>query len=219
MRVDIRDIQTPYEFRLPNGRVLFKIEEAVLSHERFSGPMGSEITRVNFERGDGVGVLLYDEAERAVILVEQFRFPVHRREGASPEGNAWLLEIVAGIKDGDGPSVARKEVLEETGYELSHPPEHLSTFYLSPGGSSEQMELYLARVRKSPGGPHHGGVASEGEDIRVHALPLDKAIEQVSDGRIRDAKTIVALLMLRQRDLGRKQGGSIAERVDDQGER
>jgi ADP-ribose pyrophosphatase len=195
MRVDIRETLTPYEFRLPGGRVLFKIEEATLAHEQFSGAMGPEVTRVNFERGDGVGVLLFDEGEEAVVLVEQFRFPVHQRE----KENGWLLEIVAGIKDGDGPSVARKEVLEETGYELSGEPEHLTTFYLSPGGSSERMKLFLVPVQETENMGAYGGVESEAEDIRVHTLSLQDALARVEDGRIRDGKTIVALLMLERR--------------------
>ena len=142
-----------------------------------------------------MGVLLFDESEEIVILVEQFRFPVHQRE----KENGWLLEIVAGIKDGDGPAVARKEVLEETGYELSREPEHLTTFYLSPGGSSERMELFLASVKKTESIEEHGGLESEAEDIRVHTLSLRDALARVEDGRICDGKTIVALLMLQKR--------------------
>lgn len=194
MDVHIKQLRTPYEFRLPNGPVLFKVEEADLSHEQFDGRMGPDITRVNFERGDGIGVLLYDPDARAVVLVEQFRFPVYRRDAS----NGWLTEIVAGMKDDDGPSVARKEVLEETGYELRGDPEWLSSFYLSPGGTSERMELYLAHVRKS-GLSTHGGAEHEGEDIRVHTVPLDDAIKQVESGEILDAKTIVALLMLERK--------------------
>ena len=203
MRVDIREIRIPYEFRLPSGRVLFKVEEATLAHEQFSGAMGPVVTRVNFERGDGVGVLLFDESEEAVVLVEQFRFPVHQREKDLSTENGWLLEIVAGIKDGDGPAVASREVLEETGYQLSRAPEHLATFYLSPGGTSERMELFLATVQKSGSLDDHGGIESEAEDIRVHTLPLRDALKRVDDGRIRDAKTIIALLKLERQIVGK----------------
>ena len=200
MHVTVHEIRTQYEFRLPNGHVLFRVEEASLAHEQFSGAMSSDIVRVNFERGDGVGVLLYDETEDAVVLVEQFRFPVHQREKSNPDlENGWLMEIVAGIKDDNGPAVARREVLEETGYVLSAAPEHLSTCYLSPGGTSERLEIYLAPVQKSEVSPRHGGLESESEDIRIHALGLREALDRVADGRIRDAKTIIGLLMLERR--------------------
>jgi hypothetical protein len=78
MRVEIKSRTIPYQFTLPNGHVLFKIEEATLAHETFTGGMTSEITRVNFERGDGVGVLLYAQDTDEVVLIEQFRHrPAH----------------------------------------------------------------------------------------------------------------------------------------------
>lgn len=203
MKVEIKSLRTPYEFRLPNGRVLFKMEEAVLSHERFDGEMSPDITRVNFERGDGVGVILYADDTDEVVLIEQFRYPVY---ASCPEnrreGKGWLLEIVAGIKDGEGHIVAQRELLEETGHELTEPPEHLTTFFASPGGTSERLELYLAHVRRAEGVQKHAGLASEAEDIRTHIVPFPEALRMVADGRIQDGKTILALFMLKDR-LGR----------------
>ena len=69
MKVNVKEISIPYEFKLPSGHVLFRVEEARLSYEQFDGSMGSEVTRVNFERGDAVGVLLYAEETGEVILV------------------------------------------------------------------------------------------------------------------------------------------------------
>ncbi|MBT3602407.1 MAG: NUDIX hydrolase [Candidatus Latescibacteria bacterium] len=198
MQVEIRSIETPYQFTLPNGHVLFKIEEATLSHETFKGGMTPEITRINFERGDGVGVLLYAEEKDEVVLVEQFRYPVYASRSINDDcPTGWLLEIVAGIKDGEGHRVARRELLEETGFELTKDLEHLTTFYLSPGGSSEQMELYLAHVKKADGIQPHTGLQSETEDIRTHTLPFSQALQMIKDGRIRDAKTMIALMLLR----------------------
>ena len=102
MKVNVKGISIPYEFKLPSGHVLFRVEEARLSYEQFDGSMGSEVTRVNFERGDAVGVLLYAEETGEVILVEQFRYPVY----ASNRKKGWTLEIVAGIKDDEGQAVA-----------------------------------------------------------------------------------------------------------------
>ncbi len=203
MKVEIRRVQTPYEYAIPNGRVLFRIEEAVLSHERFDGTMSSELTRVNFERGDGVGVLLYASDTDELVLVEQFRYPVYASDPANaPTGRGWLLEIVAGIKDAEGRVVAQRELLEETGCEVSDSLEHLTTFYASPGGSSERIELYLARVKRAHGIRERAGLSSESEDIRPRIISFPDALAMVQDGRIQDAKTLVALLMLKDR-LGR----------------
>jgi len=197
IRIEIKALILPCQFILPNGHVLFKIEEATLAHETFAGGMTPNITRVNYERGDGVGVLLYAQDTDEVVLIEQFRYPVHAsRSEPDSDRKGWLLEIVAGIKDADGQAVARRELFEETGFALAGPLERLATFYLSPGGCSEQMELYLARIKKADGVKAHTGLKSEAEDIRTHVIPRTKALAMIADGRIKDAKTIIALLML-----------------------
>ena len=200
MKVNIKSVLVPYRFTLPNGHVLFQVEEAVFSHEKFSGEMTPDITRVNFERGDGVGVLLYADDTDDVVLIEQFRYPVYAsRSEPRSEKKGWLLEIVAGIKDAEGHVVAQRELLEETGFELTESLDHLTTFYLSPGGCSERLELYLAHVRKTDGVQTHTGLASETEDIRTHVIPFPDALDMARDGRIQDAKTIAALFLLKER--------------------
>ena len=195
MKVNVKQKRIPYEFRLPNGKVLFRIEEAVLSHERFDSKMTPDITRVNFNRGDGIAVLLYTEETNEVVLVEQFRYPIYSSGGKG----GWILEVVAGVKDGASETVAQQEILEETGYRLTGKLEHMTTFYVSPGGTSERIELYLAKVGRIDGIHPQGGVTGDGEDIRTHVVPLDEALRMVADGRIVDGKTVVGLLMLREK--------------------
>ena len=102
---------------------LFRIVEASLRYRRSDGRLTKTVMRVNFERGDAVGVLLYDPHQDAVILVRQFRYPVYA--GLSDEERrgerarqAWILEVVAGITEsGESPAqVARRELLDEAGY-------------------------------------------------------------------------------------------------------
>lgn len=173
----------------------FKIERAVVRYERFDGRMSDPITRYCFERGDSVGVLLYNPKSDSVVLVEQFRYPAYVRGGPG-----WILEIVAGIRDkGDSIRVAKSEALEEAGYEMER-LEKLSSFYLSPGGSSERMDLYLGYVSKPS--QEGGGVREEGEEIRIVELPLEEALRMIERGEICDAKTILALLWLYRRKVG-----------------
>jgi len=100
---------------------IFRIVRAVLRYTTFSGTWSEPIQRINFERGESVGILLYDPKRDAVVLVRQFRYPVYaslseedRRDSA---WKAWLLEIVAGVKEPDlgVAHVANKELLEEAG--------------------------------------------------------------------------------------------------------
>ena len=204
MKVEIKKTEVPYEHRFPDGRVFFRVEKATLSHERFDGSMSPDISRTNFNRGDGVGVILYSEEDEEVVLVEQFRYPVYAGYPENKrDGKGWILEIVSGIKDADGQAVARRELFEETGYSLKGPLEHLSTFYVSPGGTSERIEMYLARVKKAEGILKEAGIPSEAEDIRTHVVPFERALKMIDEGEIVDGKTIIALLMLKDR-VGKK---------------
>jgi len=169
----------------------FKIDKVVLQYEEFTGEMSPEITRLNFNRGDAVAVLLYDKGKDSVILVKQFRYPAYVNNGPG-----WLLEIVAGMIDNgrDAVSVARSELMEEAGYEVDD-LKFVCHFYVSPGGSSERIYLYVGYGhRKVTDG---GGKESEHEDIQVVELPLSKALEMIKTGEICDSKTIIALQWLK----------------------
>lgn len=191
MRVEVKEKRREYDG-------VFKLDRAVLRCERYDGRMGATVTRLVFERGDSAAVLLYDSSRDSVILVEQFRYPAYTRE----EGNGWLLEIVAGAVDRNRTpeAVARAELVEEAGCSVQE-LEHVATFYPSPGACSERMYLYLGSVSAPIQERSGGGELDEGEDIRVHQMPLDEALRLVRRGVIRDAKTIIALqhLALRRR--------------------
>jgi ADP-ribose pyrophosphatase len=193
--VKILDLEEDYSFR-----GMFRVIRARLQYQRFDGHMSEEITRINFERGDSVGVLLYDPAEDVVVLTRQFRYPVYTRiepeiieKGGAKQ--AWLLEIVAGIID-PGHSVveaASREVLEEAGYEVQGDFRPVATIYPSPGWTSERMHIFLGFVDQKDQLDAGGGIPSEGEDIQVEILPFQDSMKMIARGEISDAKTIVAL--------------------------
>lgn len=188
---------------------LFRIIRTRLQYRRFDGRMSDPVTRINFERGDSVGVLLYDPQDDAVVLVRQFRYPVYAsldpdERGGDGARQAWLLEIVAGVVD-EGRTVkevANKELLEEAGYEVRGDLQPIATIYPSPGGTSERMHLFLGEVDHRQRIGKGGGVVAEGEDTQVVVLPFGKAMNMVADGEIRDAKTIIALQHLALSKIG-----------------
>ncbi len=60
-------------------------------------------------------ILLYDPQRDAVILVRQFRLPAY----LGGQGG-WLIEVPAGLLDGEEPEEAiRREAMEETGYRVA----------------------------------------------------------------------------------------------------
>lgn len=169
----------------------YRLDRVHLKHRLFAGSMGPSISRELFVRPDAVCVLPYDPHTDSVVLVEQFRIGAMDK---SPE--PWLLEIVAGLIDTDEQpeAVARREAREEADLEL-HELIPVMTYYPSPGGSDERVYLYVGRCStQGVGGVF--GVAEEGEDIRVHAWPLDAALQALQDGRIDNAASIIALQWL-----------------------
>ena len=169
----------------------FKIEAAMVQYERFDGHMSPPVRRLNFVRGDSVAAVLYDERGGSVILVNQFKYPT------CTHGSGWITELVAGtVSDDEDPASAiRREILEEAGYRVDS-LELLTTFYVSPGGSSERVWLYLALVDATSKIGAGGGIPSEGEDIEVIEMSLPETWQAVQQGRIVDAKTVVGLMWL-----------------------
>ncbi len=129
-----------------------------------------------------------------MILVNQFRYATLSR------GGGWMTECVAGLIDaGEAPEVAiRREILEEAGYEIEK-LERISCFYPTPGITSERIILFYAETRGDGPVAKGGGLAEEGEDIKVLELPLEEALRQVESGEIADAKTIIGLMWLREK--------------------
>ena len=172
----------------------FKIEEAYLYFEQFNGQMSPLVRRLIFERGDSVAALIFNLTTQRLILVNQFKYPTYEK------GPGWITETVAGmIGKNESPETAvRREVLEETGYQVSH-LEPISTFYVSPGGTSERIILYYTEVINENKIEKGGGAASENEDITNVELSLDEAISQIEQGKLVDAKTIIGILWLQNR--------------------
>src|SRR5690349_7125731 len=155
--------------------------------------MSPALSREVFERGRAVAVLLYDAAADAVVLVEQFRLPAHL--AGFP---AWQLEVVAGIVDRPGesePDVARREVEEEAGLAIIGEPLPIHRFLTSPGGTTESIDLFCARVdARGASGIH--GLADEDEDIRVVVMSYREAMRRLRRDAIANAFAIIALYWL-----------------------
>ena len=171
---------------------VFKVEEVYLRHEKFNGEMSEIVRRISLDRGDSVAVIIFNLDTSKIILVNQFRYPSYKT------GHGWPIESIAGIVDPDEApeEAARREVQEETGLNIST-IEHISTFYPSPGGSSEQIHLYYSEVSgESANYMGTGGLVSEGEDIRAEELSLEDALLKIKSGEIIDAKTIIGIYWL-----------------------
>jgi ADP-ribose pyrophosphatase len=187
-RVEILNIREVFQ------KFIFKIEETRLRYERFDGTMTGELTRLNFNRGDSTAAIVHHKKQDTVVLVEQFRYSTYDK------GPGWTLELPAGVIEPDldpDPAVTmRREIEEEIGYTVES-LRLLNKFYLSPGGSSERIFLYYTSVTPKNKTKKGGGLAHEGEDIRLVSLKVDDALRKMDSGEIVDAKTIIGLQWLR----------------------
>jgi len=168
----------------------FSVDRHTVEHDCFEGPP-QRVVRENMERGDAVAVVLYDEANDAVLLIEQFRIgPAVRQD------NPWLIEIVAGMVEAgeDIEATARRECIEEAGYAADN-LQYLGQYYVSPGGTSERITLYLAHVNQHQPVGEGGGVADEHEDIRRFWCPRSTAMQWVAEGKVNSGAPMLALLL------------------------
>ncbi len=169
----------------------FAINRYTVRHRLFGGGWSAPMQRELFERGNAAGVLLYDPQLDQVGVVEQFRIGAHRQSG-SP----WQFEVVAGVveRGESAEQVARRETLEEAGLALAalHP---IANYLVSAGGSDEQMALYCGVCDLSGGGGLFG-LAGEHEDIKLHCLSYQAAIEALNAGQFNNAALTMALFWL-----------------------
>src|SRR5438445_9558137 len=102
-----------------------------------------------------------------ILIAEQVRGPVNARVIAFPAG-------LVGDEEGheDAAEIAKKELLEETGYGCAR-VERLTSGPTSPGITSETVAFYAASGLEQRGSG--GGVG--GEDITVHGIPRDAVLD------------------------------------------
>lgn len=154
------------------------------------------IVRQVYDRGDGVAVLPYDPDRGTVLLVRQFRMPVFLHGG-----DGQLTEACAGKLDDLDPEAAiRAELEEELGYAVRD-LEPVFEMYMSPGSVGERLTLYTATYGAGDRVAEGGGRDDEAEDIEILEMSLDEAMAEVSQGSIRDAKTVILLQHLKLRTI------------------
>ncbi len=115
-----------------------------------------------------------------ILLIHQFR---HAADGT-------LWEIPAGtLKGGEDPQVcARRQLAEEAGVEAAR-LQRLTTIYTTPGFTDERIHLYVATGLRPVALAHEPD-----EFIAVHERRWSEVGRMIRTGKIRDAKSLCALM-------------------------
>jgi ADP-ribose pyrophosphatase len=178
------DMQLPKPVTLHASKFLNLIQEG---HWEY-------VDRVN---ATGSALIVAVTPEEKILLVEQYRIPVH----------AHTIELPAGII-GDEPGstnetqeeAARRELLEETGYAAGR-IEPVTTGPACSGITSERATLFRAtELRRLNQG---GGVGNEA--ITVHEVPLHEIVSWLEDkaksGVLIDPKVYTGLFFLQRQSM------------------
>ena len=170
------------------------VKGRVLGFERLTVqlPDGRQTGREIIRHPGGCVIIPVDK-EKNVYLVRQYRVAI----------GSETIELPAGkLEKGEEPlSCAKRELFEETGIKAGKIT-FVTSIYPSPGYSSELLHIFLAEdIEVGEASP------DDGEFVEAFKAPMRGLLDNVLEGRIRDAKTVIGLL-LADRIIG---GGSVAE--------
>lgn len=172
------------ENRLPSSRrVIYSGRKIEVALDTLTLNDGTTAEReVVLHRGAVALVPMVDRDH--VCLVKNVRYAVRDT----------LWEVPAGTIDaGEHPDVtAARELTEETGF-VAEKITKLREWYVSPGVMSEVMHLYLCEGLRAV-----GSNLELDENLEPVTVPWAEAVAMAWDGRIKDAKSILAIMLVDQ---------------------
>ena len=177
-------------FRAVGEEVLHEGPVVRVARATISGPDGETYEREVVHHPGAVAVVPVLDDGRTVVLVRQYRSAL----------DELVLEVPAGKCDVEGEAAeltAARELEEEVGYRAGS-LERLCVIHNSPGFSDERVVVFLGTDLEAGAATPHG---VEEEHMAVEHVSLDEAPRLIADGHVTDAKTVVGLLLARDRVL------------------
>jgi ADP-ribose pyrophosphatase len=169
-----------YEEKTISREAIYKGNIINVENVTVTLPDGREATR-DIVLHPGASVIMPLSEDGCLYMVRQFRKPLE----------AVSLELPAGKLDqGEDPRIcAERELREETGLTASNII-HLLSIHTTPGFSNEVIHLYAAT-----GLTEGETCADEDEFISSEKISVERLVDMVLNGGIKDAKTIIGVLM------------------------
>ena len=164
--------------RIYTGKIITLDRDTV----RFPDGSVGEMDMVRHPGASAIVPFLSDIAgdDPLIILLRQYRYAAEQ----------YLYEVPAGRLDpGESPhDCAVRELREETGCTASA-VEYLFTMFTTPGFTDERIHVFLAT------GLSRGSTSHESDEfMTVETVTLSRALQLISTGEIKDAKTALAIL-------------------------
>ncbi len=166
-------------FKILKEKSVLRSRVFEVRHQTWRGPENSSFERHTIYHPGAVAILPFD-ADGNVLLIRQFR----------PAVNDFLLEIPAGtLEKGEAPLFcAKRELIEETGFAAKR-WKKLGAVFAAPGFCNELIHLFKAWDLKADYAEQ-----DEDEHIELARMSVGAVRKAVKSGKIRDAKTMSALL-------------------------
>jgi ADP-ribose pyrophosphatase len=177
-------------FRRLTERVVHQGHVITVAIGTFEAPDGERFERDVVHHPGAVSVVAVDD-DGQVVLVRQYRAALDQE----------ILELPAGKLDlhGEDPmACAQRELAEEVGLAAAA-WEQLAAFHHSPGFCDELGRVYLARDLTAVPDARQ---SVEERSMTIEWWPLADALRLVTDGTVHDAKTVIGLLLARERLAG-----------------
>ncbi len=166
-----------------NSRLVYSGKMLEVREDEVKLPGGAESTR-EYVVHPGASVIVPLFEEGTVLVERQYRYPVGEH----------MLELPAGKidKKEDPESAARRELLEETGYEAAR-WDFIGTLMPCIGYSDELIYVYLARNLT-----YSTQKLDDEEFLKTSKVSMSVLLQKSLDAQIQDAKTVIALLWAEQ---------------------
>ncbi|MGN0538977.1 MAG: NUDIX domain-containing protein [Candidatus Fimenecus sp.] len=172
--MDLTEKPVKQEYKFKGKIVNLRVDDALL-------PNGNIAKREIVEHNGGVMVAPLDNEDN-LYFVKQFRYPYMEIVTELPAGK---------LEKGEDPFEAgKRELKEETGA-VANKYVSLGQLYPTPGYCGEIIHMYLA-TELSFGEQN----PDDDEFLEIYKIPLEKAVEMVLSGELKDSKTQTAILKI-----------------------
>ena len=163
-----------------DSQTIFQGKIITVYKDKVKCPNEKIATREIVRHHGGVGILA--TVDDKIILVKQFRYAYNQDTIEIPAGKLEYNE--------DSNLAGARELEEETGYSAKKLVP-ITQIYPTPGYCDEIIHLYEAKDVYKVENPLAG---DEDEFINVLFSPIDEAYQMVIDQKIKDSKTIIAIM-------------------------